>query len=402
MVRAILRCVVTAAVALSSAISVSEGRENRPIERRPKFKIIYMVPHGPAPTPETQAMIVHSVAASMTIPLWNYSVVAYDGITYTGSLVGRSPFFHGHRSTTVPTILVPVKLTFADTSEVFDPTAADSCIASSTVDNLVLASPIFKNSDFMMNGVDVGSTQYLDAFERASFWSEVGGTPYHTVFSSSPTVLSAVSVMVPMANGKTVLKGTFGGCRDLGEMDQAWWDSTLRTTVFPSLAGQGVGTTNFPQFVFDSVAMTISGNCCALGYHSAFLNGSSVLQTYSVNDFDTSGGFAADIGVMSHEVAEWMDDPMGTNATPAWGAEGQVTAGNCQSNLEDGDPLSPGFGTATSPFSVLLSGHTYTLQELAFYSWFYGLVPSLGSGGKYSDHGTFAGTAKACPPGGTN
>jgi hypothetical protein len=27
---------------------------------------------------------------------------------------------------------------------------------------------------------------------------------------------------------------------------------------------------------------------------------------------------------------------------------------------------------------------------------------SLGSGGKFSNHGTFGGDAKVCPPGGTN
>ena len=107
---------------------------------------------------------------------------------------------------------------------------------------------------------------------------------------------------------------------------------------------------------------------------------------------------------MSHEIAEWMDDPTTSNAVPAWGAEGQVPAGSCQGNLEVGDPLSPGFSTTTNPFffTDTSTGVTYTLQELAFYSWFLGSNPSLGAGGKYSDNGTFSGYAKACPPGGTN
>ena len=68
----------------------------------------------------------------------------------------------------------------------------------------------------------------------------------------------------------------------------------------------------------------------------------------------------------------------------------------CQSNLEVGDPLS---GTLIP--IVTLNGFHYHLQEMAFYSWFYGGT-SLGAGGKYSSNGTFNGAAKLCPPGGTN
>jgi hypothetical protein len=115
-------------------------------------------------------------------------------------MVGRNPFYHGHRITTIPTFLIPVRLTFSD-STVFDPTAPDSCAGGASVDSVILSSPIFQDSGFVMNGVDVGSTQYLDAFQRANFWTEVSGTPYHTVFSSAPTVLPAVDVTVPAANG---------------------------------------------------------------------------------------------------------------------------------------------------------------------------------------------------------
>jgi hypothetical protein len=85
---------------------------------------------------------------------------------------------------------------------------------------------------------------------------------------------------------------------------------------------------------------------------------------------------------MSYEVAEWMDDPLGTNPTPAWGHVRQV--GGCQNNLEVGDRLS---GTDI-PTVTMPNGFTYHLQELAFFSWFYG-PPSIGSGGLFSDNGTF-------------
>ena len=399
------------ATVLALAMAVSMGApQSRPQQRNTtvstapaKHKVLYYHPRKEPLPAESLDLIKSQAAAAQTIPMWTYSTVAQDGKTYTGSMVGRSPFAHGHRITTIPTYLVPVVLTFQDTGEVFDPTTADGCgPANETVIQLIQNSPLIGEPNFTINGVNVGVGQYLDEFQRANFWAKVAGTPYHTTFSTTPTVLAPVHVTVPTADGVTVA----GLCRDNGQMDINWWDNELQTVIMPALAADGVGPANFPQFIFNSVAEYLNGspsNCCALGYHSSYMNG-GVFQTYSVNEYDTSGYFGGDTSVMSHEMAEWLDDPDGSNPVPAWGAEGQVTAGTCQANLEVGDPLSPNFGTATNPFSFTntSTGVTYTLQELAFYSWFLGSNPSLGAGGKYSDNGTFGGYAKACPPGGTN
>ena len=55
--------------------------------------------------------------------------------------------------------------------------------------------------------------------------------------------------------------------------------------------------------------------CCVGGYHSSYLN-NGVFQTYSANFVDTSGVFGGGTTAMSHEVAEWMDDPTGGNPVP--------------------------------------------------------------------------------------
>jgi hypothetical protein len=81
-------------------------------------------------------------------------------------------------------------------------------------------------------------------------------------------------------------------------------------------------------------------------------------------------------------VGEWANDPFGHNLTPAWGHTGQVAA--CQANLEVGDPLS---GTL-APIFNRKNGFTYHMQELAFFSWFYG-APSLGVSNWFSNNGTF-------------
>src|SRR5207245_906611 len=80
----------------------------------------------------THAQVRAAVAAATTIPMWDYSVVApVDGLTYGGSMVGRSPFFGGMRSTSIQVYLIPVKITLplntnASTKITFDPTVADS------------------------------------------------------------------------------------------------------------------------------------------------------------------------------------------------------------------------------------------------------------------------------------
>jgi len=75
-------------------------------------------------------------------------------------------------------------------------------------------------------------------------------------------------------------------------------------------------------------------------------------------------------------------DPFGNNPTPAWGHTGQV--GACQGNLEVGDPLTG----ANIPLVTGLNGYAYHLQELAFFSWFYG-APSIPVNGWFSDNNTF-------------
>lgn len=370
-------------------------------------KVLSYHPNNLTMTPEVTDLVRSQAAAAQTIPLWSYSVVAQDGQTYSGSMVGRSPFAHGHRTTTIPTYLVPVVLTFQDSGDVFDPTIFDGCAAANqSVIQLIRNSPLIIPQEFTMNGVTIGVGQYLDAFQRANFWSEVSGTPYHTTFSTDPTVLPPVNVTVPIQYGTTVSAWDFHGCMDVALMDMDWWDNEVQTVVIPALAAEGVGPANFPQFIFDSVGLYMNhdpSKCCALGYHGTYMNG-GVFQTYSANEYDNSGAFGHDTSTMSHEIAEWMDDPDGQNPVPAWGAEGQVVTGQCQNNLEVGDPLSPGYPTTTNPFSITNSstGVSYTLQELAFYSWFFSATPSLGAGGKYSNNGTFGGYAKPCPQGGTN
>jgi len=322
------------------------------------------------------------------LPLFQYNVTAaQDNKPYSGVIVGRSPFLRGKIPTAVPTMVIPMKIQFLDANNnvVFtsDPDAADSCSGNNTVTSLVNNSPILNPVNFTMNGVNVGNVQYVDGFQRASFWTLINGANYHTSLTSLPQ--PTVTIQIP--NGEWATHQ--GTCAKLGAIEINFWDNFVQTQL---LAAVGATPDKFPLFFARNVVYYFGNpnNCCALGYHNATTVALNA-QTYSINDFEDSGSFgsdANDTAVMSHEVGEWMDDPLTNNPTPAWGHIGQVSG--CQNNLEVGDPLS-----GTDFPSVFLNGFTYHLQELAFFSWFYGGT-SLGTGGKYSNNGTFAVPSMLC------
>jgi hypothetical protein len=81
-------------------------------------------------------------------------------------------------------------------------------------------------------------------------------------------------------------------------------------------------------------------------------------------------------------MGELVNDPYGDNQVPPWGHAGQQPG--CQENLEVGDPLT---GTPMPPVTMP-NGYTYDLQELVFFSWFFG-GQSIGVNGWYSNNGTF-------------
>ena len=368
------------------------------------------------PAPSWRDLAIAS-AGIEPVPTWNYGYSYVHSAdkgsgSYSGTIVGRSPFDRVKTTTTIPVQIVPLVITIGDgtTTHTYDPTAVDPCVTGAngpyTDVGVITGSPIFQKTDWTMNGVSVGKTQYLDAFQRAQFWPLVRGTNYHLILD--PTVLPAQSLT--FSGGTSSGSGTnydtaalFGGCGYLGVLNINDLDLAIQDLITGPLAGMvNVGTV--PIFLLRNVVTATSGqslytDCCVLGYHSAYNVGPN-LQLYSPFSLITSGIFpgADDVSILSHEMGELINDPSGNNPTPPWGNIGQ-TLGFCQTNFEVGDPLSPGFGTPTNPFVVDGNGLTYHMQELAFISWFYGGPP--GAGGKYSNNGSFSGDANPCPPGGT-
>ena len=361
-----------------------------------------------------------------TLPLWTFRLrSSRDGQNYLGTMVGRSPF-NDPGGSKIPTEVIPLVIKTKNVAVSFDPktgivttkpgnttldpTKADDVCLSPPNDvpiQLVSGSPIFTSASFSFGGTFVGNTQYSDAFQRANFWNVLGENrdQYH-VRLKPVQFLDPIVLDVPSVYGLAITDPLFFGppafCAPLGIVDINWFDTYLTGTLIPALARRGVNPTNFPIFlVYNTVWAAPVANlftCCILGYHGT--TGFPIpTQTYSPADFDTTqaisnaagstAGFS-DSAILSHEVDEWMNDPMISNPSPPWGNTGQVQ-GFCQANLEVGDPL-----TGTVIQSVTMpNGFTYHLQELAFFSWFFG-APSTGVNGWFSDNGTF--TMDAGPP----
>jgi hypothetical protein len=47
-------------------------------------------------------------------------------------------------------------------------------------------------------------------------------------------------------------------------------------------------------------------------------------QTFIMANFRTNGAGPFDVSILSHEIAEWVNDPGGFNPAPLWGNIGEV------------------------------------------------------------------------------
>src|SRR5262249_21140511 len=132
--------------------------------------------------------------------------------------------------------------------------------------------------------------------------------------------------------------------------------------------------TSLPLFVAYNTFLTQGTKCCILGYHSAMASG----QAYAFASYNDAGVFNVpiqDIHAMSHELAERLDGPLGSNLAPGWKG-GQATS--CQFNLEVGDPVT---GIA---FEAPLGGTTYHPEDNVFVPWFARESPSSSVNGWYT------------------
>jgi len=288
-----------------------------------------------------------------SLPSWNGSFT-YGGSNYTYNMVGTAP--STNTSTTITTYIIPVKIVITarnGSKTTFDPSHVLS--NGNTVTTNTLDSPIFDSTTtYTQGGVDVGTTQYIDAFQRANFWGTVKtDTNYHVLLGA--TVLAEQTLSPSRTYGKT--GSPFGFTA--GEVDINWFDSQL-----PGIISKlGIQPNTFPIFLTYDVYLTQNG-CCIGGYHSSEGSVSNPQSYAEATYVDHPGPFSQDVSALSHEVGEWMDDPLTVNYN------GNNTPCGI---LEVGDPLEGNANYGGYPYS--LHGFTYNLQDLVTLPYF-GAPPS--------------------------
>jgi hypothetical protein len=268
-------------------------------------------------------------------------------------MVGPNPASN-NSTTTIPIEVVPVIFTYpAFNNMKFNP-KKDTYSNGDTVLKNFLNSPLLKSVvDFKSGGQDLGTTQYVDAFQRGTFWGAgvSTNTNYHVVLGS-PTVMKPLKITVQSGQG-VVETNPFGvqkiGTYGFGPMD---------TQINNYIASHGSITPDtFVFFISHNIFLT-SGGCCIGGYHYA-TSRSPTSQSYGYTTLVTEKSFSQDVSAASHEISEWMDDPYpGNNVV------------GCQDNswLEVGDPEEGFANYGSVPYTV--GNFTYNLQDEVYMGYF--------------------------------
>ena len=288
--------------------------------------------------------------AAATVTHWSGSI-SWGGHNYQFNMLGRNPA-DGSSTTVIPIYVIPVKITLPDGS-VWDPAAVQVKKGVNAIDATV-NSPIFGNATWMNGSVNLGDTQYSDAFQRGSWWKYVSTTAadYHILFQ--PVVQPEVDWTVPAGFGVQTPGSANGG--NMADIDINWFDFQQQSYI----SSAGLPGNVLPFFLTYNTCEgqsdgTTESGCFAGAYHS--VTGPRLNQPYLNAPWE---GFVPDVYILSHELGETLGDPFTFNNSPCL----------ADPNMETGDPVEP-FG-----FKLRFAGITYHLEDLVFYDWFAGQYPA--------------------------
>jgi hypothetical protein len=236
--------------------------------------------------------------------------------------------------------------------------------------------------------------QLEDATMRAQF-NKTGSSTYH--LRLNPHVLPAVTINVPQNQGGVLVsgRGVLGASVDIG-----WWSSQIKNLETKA------DPTHLPIYLTNQVFLHLGKditNCCVIGYHgtnptgrggaSGNGNGNQPVQTFAWASYVQPGFYARpdggtawalqDIHALSHEIAEWGDDPFVNNTVEPWLTPTAPQYG-CTNILETGDPVvAIGFAMGTNTFeqgpnpngSQSADGY-YHPEDEVFLPWFMRTAPN--------------------------
>ena len=358
---------------------------------------------GPSMSGILNASDQSPVANYRSVPTWQ-ATYRTDGAgkPFQTLMVGTDPSA-GSATTSVPVVAVPIRLVFGSDGQVLEDPGMVADAA---------ASPMFQPTQFV-----TGTTQYPDAYQRGSFWSQVSTTSrdYH-VLLSGPTVLPTQTLDVPAGDGFTYFVHD-AGVR-LGIVQDAWFNDQVQRLISDLQIDPTtlVAFLTYDTYFSPNPADCFGPNCSFfIGYHGALPQGRPgdsgttplAVNTFVAASFLDFGSLVPpniDLGleVFSHEVLEWLVDPFAFTTSTT----GQLAIGStaprwtsplypffCDSLMEVSDPvqgLEYGIGVPGE------NGKLYVLEDAAMFSWFARQTPSTAVGGRYDVAGRLTGISQSC------
>jgi len=332
--------------------------------------------------------------AQGTVPTFQHSV---GQSSYT--LVGHDPARGG--ATTIPTVLVPITLSFETKKAAGKPFIMD---AGPDV-RRVLRSPVFSKFAFPSGG----STQYADALLRTTFPKAEG---WHTLLGKPK--LKPVKISVPAGYGYILTSKKSGSY--FAVVDLEFLQKELFKQV-PKQEGKLVIAVTHDTTYFADADATV---CCTWGSHGvdSATGNSFVLGSYlhAAPTIVEDG----DVQPLTQQLGEFINDPLYDsllglhnrkgpgNAFPRWmrpasmrpgdqGSCGGAGVASAYFLLEPTDTNPKNNFPASKAFVAAVNGTSYHLQNVALLPWYTGAAEELGSTYSFPDAQALAEPAKPCP-----
>jgi hypothetical protein len=393
-----LALVGVAVVGTASAAS-SKSSSSIPVIQDSQLQALYTTVGGGAPVLPTQKTVQH---------WWGSSLNPSDGVTYGYNMVGADPngCSGSNCDATITADIIPVNVVVGGMS--FD---------GRDVVNATLASPQFATNDYgsttaatnagfargaggALSQLDAGNPlQLQDATMRAQF-NKYGS--YH--LSLNPVVHDPITIVVPGNKGALLMSGRGVVIADINIQ---WWATRIQNL---NTALGYIDPTHLPIYLTNDVVNFIGTdptNCCVIGFHGAgpvpsgnenaygpgHGEGNQAVQTWAFASYLSPGVYARpnggvywalqDIHPLSHEIAEWADDPFINNFVQPWLTPTAPQYG-CTNILETGDPVvaigfamgTNGYEQGPNPNGTQSADGYYHPEDEALLPWFMRTAPN--------------------------
>jgi chitinase len=332
---------------------------------------------------------LHSAHSQSTVPTFQHAV---GQGSYT--LAGRDPAQSG--TTTIPTVLVPITLSFEAKMTAGKPFLMD---AAPDVPR-VLRSPVFSKFAFPSGG----TTQYADAMLRTTFPK---ADAWHTLLGQ-PEV-KPLKITVPAGYGYILTSKKTGGTFAVADIE------FLQKELFKQLPKQEgkliIAMTHNTTYYADGDATV----CCSWGTHgtdsatgNSFVLGSYLHAAPAVVE-------DGDVQPLTQQLGEFLNDPLHDpllhgrnvkapgNIFPGWmrpenqGGCGGTGVASTYFLLEPTNTNPKNNIPASKAFLAQANGAAYHLQNVALLPWYTGAPEVPGGIYSFPDAHALTGPAQPCP-----